>query len=157
LQSNDSRNKIKAEVHQDSEKLSVKFTIDKTIPEFKKGAEKVNHDYAYSFVEFKNVLQGQYKTAWKQVMHEHFPEPTNLENVPAEHDCSSETDFRCAVELFIIKILHDKKPRDWQCIYMMPGGNHNVQKRIMTSPPLTIFIDGKRLYALQACYPRAIS
>jgi hypothetical protein len=41
LQSNDSRNKIKAEVHQDSGKLGVKFTIDKTIPEFEKGAKKV--------------------------------------------------------------------------------------------------------------------
>ena len=54
LQSSDSRNKIKAEVHQDSGELSVKFNIDKTIPEFEKGAEKVNLDYAHSFMEFKN-------------------------------------------------------------------------------------------------------
>jgi hypothetical protein len=73
LQSSDSWNKIKAKVHQDSGKLGVEFTIDKTIPEFEKGAKKVNLNYAHSFVEFKNVLQEEYKTAWKQVVHEHLP------------------------------------------------------------------------------------
>jgi hypothetical protein len=63
------------------------------IPEFEKGAEKVNLDYDHSFVEFEHVLQGQYKTAWKQVIHKHFPEPTDPENVPVEQDCSSETNF----------------------------------------------------------------
>ncbi len=82
LQSSDSRNKIKAEVHQDSGKLCVEFTINQMIPEFEKGAKKVNLDYAHSFVEFKNVLQGQYKTAWKKVVHEHFPEQTDPDNVP---------------------------------------------------------------------------
>ncbi len=126
LQSSYSQNKIKAKVHQEIGKLGVEFTINKTIPEFEKGAKKVNLDYAHSFVEFKNVLQGQYKTAWKQVIHEHFPEPTNLENVPVEQDCSSETNFHRGVELFITKVLHEKKLRDQQYIYMMPGGNHNV-------------------------------
>jgi hypothetical protein len=106
LPSSDSQNKIKAKVHQYSGKLGVEFTIDKTIPEFEKGAKKVNLDYAHSFVEFKNVLQGQYKTAWKQVVHEHFPESTNPENVPIDQDCLSKTNFYCAVELFITKILH---------------------------------------------------
>ncbi len=80
------------------------------------------------------MLKGQYKTAWKQVVHEHFPEPTNPKNVPVKQDCSRGTNFRCAVELFITKVLHEKKPQDWQYIYMMPGGNHNVQKKIKTSP-----------------------
>ncbi len=134
MQSCDSQNKIKAEVHQDSGKLGVEFTINKKIPEFEKGAKKVNLDYAHSFMEFKNVLKGHYKTAWKQVVHEHFPELTDPENVPVEQDCSSETNSRCAVELFITKVLHKKKPWDQQYIYMMPGGNHNVQKKIKTSP-----------------------
>ncbi len=134
LQSSDSQNKIKAEVHQDSGKLGVKITINKSIPEFEKGAKKVNLDYAHSFMEFENVLQGQYKTAWKQVVHEHFPEPTDPENVPVKQVCSSDANFCCAVELFITKVLHKKKPRDWQYIYMMPGGNHNIQKKIKMSP-----------------------
>jgi hypothetical protein len=134
LQSSDSWNKIKAKVHQGSGKLGVEFTIDKTIPEFKKGAKKVNLDYAHFFMEFKNVLQGQYKTAWKQVIHEHFPELTDPENVPVKQDRSSEANFRPAVELFITKVLHEKKPRDWQYFYMLPGGDHNVQKKIEMSP-----------------------
>jgi hypothetical protein len=97
LQSGDSQNKIKAKVHQDSGKLGVEFTINNTIPEFKKGAKKVNLDYAHSFIDFKNVLQGQYKTAWKQVVHEHFLESTILENEPVKQDRSSETNFRCAL------------------------------------------------------------
>jgi hypothetical protein len=85
-------------------------------------------------VEFENVLQGQYKTAWKQVVHKHFPEPTNPENVPVKQDRSSEANFRRAVELFITEVLHEKKPRDQQYIYIMPGSDHNIQKKIKTSP-----------------------
>jgi hypothetical protein len=126
--------KTKAKVRQDSRKLGVELTINKTIPEFEKRAKKVNLDYGHSFMEFENVLHGQYKPAWKQVVHKHFLEPTNPENVPAEQDCSSETNFCRAVEIFITKVLHKKKPRDQQHIYMMPSGNHNVQKKIETSP-----------------------
>jgi hypothetical protein len=120
--------KIKAKVHQDSGKIGVKFTINKTIPvpEFEKGAKKVNLENAHSFVEFKNVLQGQYKTAWKQVVNELFPEPTNPENVLVKQDCLSEANFCHTVELFITKVLHEKKPRDRQYIYMVPGGDHNI-------------------------------
>jgi hypothetical protein len=134
LQSSNSRNKIKAKVHQDSGKLGVEFTINKMIPEFEKGTKKINLDYTHSFVEFKNVLQGQYKTAWKQVIHEHFPEPTNPENVSVKQDRSSEANFHCAVELFITKVLHEKKPRNQQYIYMIFVGDHNVRKKIKTSP-----------------------
>jgi hypothetical protein len=38
------------------------------------------------------------------------------------------------MELFIIKALREKKPRDHQYIYMMPVGNYNVRKKIKTSP-----------------------
>jgi hypothetical protein len=63
LQSNDSCNKVKAKVHQDSGKLGAKFTMNKTILEFKKGGKKININYAHSFMEFENMLQGQYRTA----------------------------------------------------------------------------------------------
>jgi hypothetical protein len=41
----------------------------KTIPEFEfeMGAKKINLNWAHSFVEFENLLQGQYKMACKQV------------------------------------------------------------------------------------------
>jgi hypothetical protein len=109
LQSNDSWNKIKAEVHQDSGKLGVEFAINKTIHKFKKGAKKFNLNYAHSFLEFKNVLLGQYKIAWKQVVQKHFPEPTDLDSQARLLKCDK---LPSCMELFIINVLHKKKPQD---------------------------------------------
>ncbi len=94
LQSNNPQNKSCIEIHKDNGKDGIKFTIDKTIPEFNKGAEKCDLNWSGSFVEFENVLQGHHKTAWKQVLHEHFPEPVDaMVPVPATQDCSSEENF----------------------------------------------------------------
>ncbi len=41
LQSNNPSNKKWVEIHKDNFKWGIKFTIDKTIPEFNKGAEKM--------------------------------------------------------------------------------------------------------------------
>jgi hypothetical protein len=129
--------------------------VNKTISNFKKGAEKINLNFSHSFLEFENVLHGQYKTAWKQVVHEHFPEPTIPENVPTKQDRSREENFRRAVELFIIKALHEQKPQDWQYIYMMPGGNCNVQKKIKMSP-INHLHQWEEICALRTSYPWAI-
>jgi hypothetical protein len=94
LQSNDPRNKSRIEIHKDNGKYGIKFTIDKTIPEFNKGAEKCDLNWSDSFVEFENVLQGHHKTAWKQVLHEHFPEPVDATVPgPAAQARSSEESF----------------------------------------------------------------
>jgi hypothetical protein len=86
-------------------------------------------------VEFKNVLQGHHKTAWKQVLHEHFPEPVDVTvPVPATQDCSSEENFHRAIQLFIHQMLNEKKPRDRQYIYMQPGRDHVFQKPMMGLP-----------------------
>jgi hypothetical protein len=75
-------------------KYGIKFTIDETIPEFNKGAEKCVLNWSDSFVEFKNLLQGHHKTAWKQVLHEHFPEPVDaMVPGPAVQDHSLEESF----------------------------------------------------------------
>ncbi len=74
LQSNNLQNKSRIEIHKDNGKYDIKFTFDKTIPKFNKGAKKCDLNWSDSFVEFKNVLQGHHKTAWKQVLYEHFPE-----------------------------------------------------------------------------------
>jgi hypothetical protein len=103
--------KVKAEVHQDSGKYGIKFTLDKTIPELD-GSQKNNLNWAHSFVEFENVLQGQYKTAWKQVLHKIFPEPDDPAMVPAEHDHSLTENFHRAIELFIKTAIHKEKPWD---------------------------------------------
>jgi hypothetical protein len=69
--------------------LSLPF--DKTIPEFHKGAENCDLNWSDSFVEFKNVLQGHHRTAWKQVLDEHFPEPVDAMVLePAMQDCNLE-------------------------------------------------------------------
>ncbi len=58
------------------------------------------------------MLQGQYKTAWKQVVHENFPQPTNPEMVPIEQDRSSKANFCRAMELFIVNSLSAMDGRD---------------------------------------------
>jgi hypothetical protein len=84
LQSNDLFNKVKAEVHQDSGKLGVEFTVDKTIPGFNNRAVKINLNWTHSFTEFESVLQGQYNTARKQIVHEFFSEPVDPSNITAK-------------------------------------------------------------------------
>jgi hypothetical protein len=68
-QSSDSCNKSCTEIHKDNGKYGIKFTINKTIPEFNRGAEKCDLNWSDSSVEFENILQGHHKTAWKQVLH----------------------------------------------------------------------------------------
>ncbi len=72
--------------------------------------------------------------AWKQVMHDHFPEPVNAAMVPTEHDCLPEENFCRAIELFLKKALHEEKPPDCQYIYLAPGGDYNIRKALATKP-----------------------
>jgi hypothetical protein len=134
LQSNLARNKQKAEIHKDSGQLGIEFTLDKTINDFVRGAEKVDLDYTESFQEFENVLLGRYQTDWKQVLHEHFPEPVDPTAVLPEHDRSLAVNFERAIDLFVIKTLNKSAPRDRQYIYLAPGGDHVFHKELMTTP-----------------------
>ncbi len=102
LQSNNPQNKSCFEIHEDNGKYGIEFTIDKTIPEFDKGAEKCDLNWSDSFLEFKNVLQGHHRMARKQVLYEHFPEPIDATvPVPVTQDCSLEENFHQAIQLFI--------------------------------------------------------
>jgi hypothetical protein len=135
LQSNNPHNKFKAEIHKDSGNLGIECTLNKTIDDSILGAEKVDLDYQGSFLEFENVLQGHYLTDWKQVLHEHFPEPLDpLNEVSAKQDRSSAINFKQAIDLFLIKTLNEKMPRDRQCIYLAPGGDHVFHKELLTLP-----------------------
>ena len=67
-------------------------------------------------------------------MHDHFPEPVDAAMVPTEHDRLLEENFRCAIELFLKKALHEAKPRDRQYIYLAPGSDYNVRKALATKP-----------------------
>ncbi len=70
------------------------------------GAKKINVDWFHSFVEFEHVFEGWYKTAWKQILHENFPEMADLAMVPNKQDPLRTEIFFCSVELFIKKALH---------------------------------------------------
>ena len=86
LQSNNPRNNFKAEIHKDLAQFGIDFTLNKMINDFVCGADKVDLDYTESMQEFENVLLGWYLTDWKQVLHEHFPEPVDAMMVLTEHN-----------------------------------------------------------------------
>ncbi len=67
-------------------------------------------------------------------MQDHFPEPVDAAMVPSEQDCLLEEKFRCAIELFLKKALHEEKPRDLQYIYLAPGGGYNVRTALTMKP-----------------------
>ncbi len=133
MQSNDLRNKFKAEIHKDDGQLGIKFTLNKTISKFIRTSEKLNLDYVTSFAKFGNVLLGRYQTNWKQVLHEHFPEPIDPEAIKPAQDCALAENFLHAIDLFLIHTLNKKKPRDHQYNYLAPGGDHGVHKELLTS------------------------
>ena len=133
--SSNSRNKFKAEIHKDSGLYGIEFTVDKTIPDFNRGVDKVKLDYASAFIEFENVLKGALNSAWKYVLKEHFPEPIDDSTgvlLPASNRNSKES-FQSAIELFLQRSAHEKKLQDWQLIYYQPGGNFQVRKDLGTS------------------------
>jgi hypothetical protein len=135
LRSNNPKNKNLVEIHKDNGGYPIKFIVNKTIPEFNQGAEKCELIWVDSFTEFENVLQGQHRTAWKQTLHEHFPEPADATRpVPSNQDCNSDKNFCRAISLFLQRTLNKKKPRDRQYIYLQPGGDHIFQKVMMTKP-----------------------
>ncbi len=61
-------------------------------------------------------------------------EPVDAAMVPTKHDRLLEENFRRAIELFLKKALHERKPRDHQYIYLAPGGDYNVRKALATKP-----------------------
>jgi len=127
-------NKNKVKIHKDSGLYGIEFTIDKTIPDFNKGADKVTLDYASAFIEFENVLEGALNSAWKYVLKEHFPEQINDSTgiLLSESNQNSKESFQRAIELFLQRSAHEKKLRDRKLIYYQPGGNFQVQKDLGT-------------------------
>jgi hypothetical protein len=60
-------------------------------------------------VEFENVLQGHHRTAWEQVLQEHFPVPIDATvPVPVTQDCNLEENFHQAIQLFMQWTLNKK-------------------------------------------------
>ncbi len=81
-----------------------------------------------------NVLLGRYESDWKQVLHEHFPEPVDTEVIRPAQDCALAENFSRAIDLLLTRTLNEKKSRGSQYIYLAPGGDHGIHKELLTSP-----------------------
>ncbi len=66
--------------------------------------------------------------------HENFPKPINPSMVSLEHNRSMPLNFQHAIDLFLMRMLKEQKPRDHQYIYMAPGGEYGISKDLLTSP-----------------------
>ena len=119
----------KAEVHMDSGSLGMEFFYEKTLPDFVQAATKLDWDWYETFSQFENVLEGSYKTAWREVVRDHFSDESAI--VEMQND---EAGFHRAVRLFVCTILDSETPRDVQYVYLAPGGDHQIRKDLLTAP-----------------------
>jgi hypothetical protein len=122
----------KAEVHIDSGLLGMDFFYEKTLPDFIQAATKLNWSWKETFLEFENVLAGSYKTAWREVVKDHFPEAEMSASLTDKIDL--EAGFYKAVKLFGCTILDSETPRDVQYVYMAPRGDHKIVKDLLMPP-----------------------
>jgi len=122
----------KAEVHVDSGSLGVEFFYEKTLPDFIQAATKLDWSWAETFSEFENVLAGSYKTAWREVVKDHFSPPDDGDD--AANSVYTEAAFKKAVQLFVCTIVDSETPRDVQYVYLAPGGDHRILKDLLTAP-----------------------
>jgi hypothetical protein len=134
LQSNNPGNKYKVKIHKDDGLLGIESILNRTISEFILASEKLNLDYITSFAKSGNVLLGHYQTNWKQVLHEHFPEPVDPEVTEPAQDCALAENFLRAINLFLICTLNKKKPRDHQYKYLVLLRDHGIHKELLMSP-----------------------
>ena len=119
----------KAEVHVDSGSLGMEFFYEKTLPDFLQAATKLNWSWYETFSKFENVLSGSYKTAWRKVVKDHFSEESSIVETQ-----NNKADFYKAIWLFVCTILDSETPRDVQCVYLAPGGDHRILKDLLTAP-----------------------
>jgi hypothetical protein len=88
-------------------------------------------------LEFENVLTGSYKTAWREVVKDHFSRPPSAEAGKGDismDEMHNEAGFHKAVALFVSTILDSETPRDVQYVYMAPGGDHKIIKDLLMPP-----------------------
>ena len=84
----------------------MEFVYEKTLPDFIQAATKLDWDWYETFSQFENVLEGSYKTAWREVLKDHFSDEGIVER--------DEEGFYRAVRLFVCTILDCEMPRDVQ-------------------------------------------
>ncbi len=59
----------------------MEFFYEKTLPDFLQAATKLNWTWYETFLEFDNVLAGSYKTAWREVVKDHFSKESSIVEV----------------------------------------------------------------------------
>ena len=119
----------KAEVHFDSGSLGIEFFYEKTLPDFIQAGNELQWNWLETFSKFEMVLAGGYKTAWREVVRDHF---TPLPEGASEEQL--EKTFFEAITHFVCAILDSDAPRDEQYVYLAPGGDHRVVKDLLTPP-----------------------
>ena len=107
----------------------MEFFYEKTLPDFLQAATKLNWSWYETFSEFENVLAGSYKTAWREVVKDHFSDESNIVETQ-----NVEAGFYKAVRIFVCTILDSETPRDVQYVYLAPGGDHRILKDLLTAP-----------------------
>ena len=105
----------------------MEFFYEKTLPDFIQAATKLDWDWYETFSQFENILEGSYKTAWREVLKYHFSNETTI----VEKDKEG---FHHAVHLFICTILNCETPRDIQYVYLAPGRDHQIRKDLLMAP-----------------------
>jgi hypothetical protein len=105
----------------------MEFLYKKTLPDFIQAATKLDWDWYETFAQFENVLEGSYKTTWREVLRDHFSDETAI----VEKD---EAGFHRAMHLFICTILNSETPRDVQYVYLALGGDHQIRKDLFMAP-----------------------
>jgi hypothetical protein len=119
----------KAEVNIDSGSLGMEFFYEKTLPDFYHAGDELQWSWSKTFSKFENVLAGSYKTAWREVVRDHFtPLPA------AASKDKLKMSFFSAVRRFVCTVTDSETPRDLQYVYMVPGGDHRVEKDLLTPP-----------------------
>jgi hypothetical protein len=157
MQNKDLRfNKLKAEVHIDSGQLGVEFTVNKTIPDFNKGAKKIH-------------LTGQTPSrSLRMSSRDSIRRPGNRSCTTTSRSRSTQLWYppsmiACWRRTFAVRLSCSQRKL---CTKRSPGtANTSIWRRAATtrserrSPqnPSTIFIDGRRCCAWRNRYPRATS
>jgi hypothetical protein len=95
----------KAEVHVDSGSLGMEFFYEKTLPDLIQAATKLDWDWYETFSQFKNVVEGSYKTAWRKVVRNHFSD----ESISIETQ-NNKAGFYKAMHIFVCTILNVRHP-----------------------------------------------
>jgi hypothetical protein len=105
------------------------FFYEKTLPDFTHTGNELQWGWSETFSKFETCLAGSYKTAWREVVRDHF---TPLPEGASEEQL--EKSFFEATTRFACSILDSEVPRDEQCVYMAPGGDHRIAKDLLTPP-----------------------